>query len=651
MKCSATAYNPTMHSAWFDNTVAWIGAHPLAAGLLIALIAFSDAVILLGAIVPALPLMIAIGVLIGMGEISGPYAVICASAGAFLGDGISFWVGRRWGDALRGIWPFRRYPQLLERGENLFQRNAFKSILIARYVGAVRPFVPAIAGMANMPMPQYMRASGIACVSWAVLFLLPGWALGQAYDAVAAVADKLVLVLLGLMSALALGWAVVLYTWRWFALHADSLLARLLAWSHRHPFLGRHAAALIDRRRPETAPLLLLALCLFGVAWLWAWFSAALLVHGGPLQLDRDIYAFMFALRNPLADRLMASLAGVGSAPVLGMASAAACLWLLWRRRWLAAMHWMAAIAVGFALTEALAAAVNMPRPPTASAGFGFPSIAVTMTTVVFGFFAVLIARELPGRQRIWPYLVTGLATALVGFARLYLGAHWLSDIIGGVLLGAIWVLIIGIAYRRHSERSFWMRPLGWTFYGSIVLASVWFAPRHANALLEKFDPPPPSEVLTMQQWSTRGIQHLRTRFDLEIAGDLGTLKDRLLAQGWRMQSSADWLDALRLLDDDLAPKDRAVLPLALDAHPEALLLRRPSAANPHRMEVLRIWPAPARLDTAQPLWVARHDVMRLRKRLHLLTLWTPDPPDQRLPQDLQALGKGGALQVQIHPR
>jgi membrane protein DedA with SNARE-associated domain len=64
---------------------------------------------------------------------------------------ISYWVGRRWGDRLRGIWPFSRYPQLLERGETLFRRNAFKSILVARYVGAIRPFVPAIAGIARMP--------------------------------------------------------------------------------------------------------------------------------------------------------------------------------------------------------------------------------------------------------------------------------------------------------------------------------------------------------------------------------------------------------------------------------------------------------------------------------------------------------------------
>lgn len=190
-----------MDSSWIDATLAWIAAHPVLAGAVIFLIAFCDAVIILGAIVPALPLLFAVGVFIGLGQISGPYAVAAAALGAFAGDGISYWIGRRWGDRLRGIWPFSRYPQLLDRGENLFRRNAFKSILIARYVGAIRPFVPAIAGMMKMPASRYVQASGIASISWAVLFLAPGWILGEAYDAVAAVAGRLVVVV-GLLAVI-----------------------------------------------------------------------------------------------------------------------------------------------------------------------------------------------------------------------------------------------------------------------------------------------------------------------------------------------------------------------------------------------------------------------------------------------------------------
>ena len=59
-----------MNSPWIDNLLAWIAEHPAAAGGVIFAIAFCDAVILLGAIVPALPLMFAVGVLIGLGGVA-----------------------------------------------------------------------------------------------------------------------------------------------------------------------------------------------------------------------------------------------------------------------------------------------------------------------------------------------------------------------------------------------------------------------------------------------------------------------------------------------------------------------------------------------------------------------------------------------------
>jgi membrane protein DedA with SNARE-associated domain len=69
-----------------------------------------------GIIVPALPLLFAVGTLIGLGHLDGPYAITCAALGAFAGDAMSFWIGHRWGAAMRELWLFRRYPQLLDRG-------------------------------------------------------------------------------------------------------------------------------------------------------------------------------------------------------------------------------------------------------------------------------------------------------------------------------------------------------------------------------------------------------------------------------------------------------------------------------------------------------------------------------------------------------
>lgn len=625
-----------MDSSWIDGLLAWIAAHPLLAGVAVFAIAFSDAVIVLGAIVPALPLMIALGVLIGLGQLNGPYTIICAALGALAGDGLSYWVGRHWNERLRGFWPFSRYPQLLERGENLFRRNAFKSILIARYVGAVRPFVPAVAGMAQMPVGQWLRASGIACVSWAVLFLLPGWMLGQAYDAVAAVAGRLLVVLALLVFTLGLVWAIVLYTYRWSASRLDGWMASLLDWSGRHPLLGQYAVGVLDPRRREAVPLAVLAVMLLALGWGGFVLMMVVLAHGEPLQLDLAIHQAMLALRNPLADYPLAALASLGDWQVLLPAIGLGMGYLVWRRRWMAAGHWLLALALGLVFTELLTATVDVVRPPSASSGFGFPSVAVTMATITFGFFAVLIGRELPGRNRVWPYLLSGAVVTTIGFARLYLGAHWFSDVLGGMLFGLFWLLLLGIAYRRRFNRGFWITPVSWLFYGGFALAAIWYAPRDIEAKLAKFEPAAlPSQSMPLSEWEGDGWRQLPARrnefdddqrwpLDVQAAGDLAQLRVRLEAAGWRVQPQAGWEQALQMLDMDANAGRVPVLPAALDTRVETLLMLRPGHA-PDQIHALRLWPSAERLQPGDlPLWLGTAQTLQFQHHLRLFGLWRP---------------------------
>ncbi|MDV3467634.1 VTT domain-containing protein [Stenotrophomonas sp. C3(2023)] len=625
-----------MDSSWIDATLAWIAAHPVLAGAVIFLIAFCDAVIVLGALVPALPLLFAVGVFIGLGQISGPYAVACAALGAFAGDGISYWIGRRWGDRLRGIWPFSRYPQLLERGELMFRRNAFKSILVARYVGAIRPFVPAIAGMMKMPVSRYVQASGMACLSWAVLFLIPGWVLGEAYDAVAAVAGRLVVVVGLLGVILGLVWAIVLYSYQWSASRMDNWLARLLAWSQRHPRLGRYSVSVFDPQRRESVPLAMLALMLLLLGWAWFVLLMVVVAHGEPLSVDLWVHQTMLALRNPLADHPMAALASLGAWQVLLPATAAGMGYLLWRRRWMAAAHWLAALAFGLALTKLLGTTVDVVRPPHASSGFGFPSVSVTMATITFGFFAVLIARELPGRTRVWPYLVSGVVVSLIGFARLYLGAHWLSDVVGGMLFGTFWLLVLGIAYRRRFNRSFWVKPAAWLFYGTFAVAALWYAPRNIPVKLDRFEPAQPAPVaMDAQLWWQQGWQQMPPRrnefdddqrwpLDVQVAGPLAPLQAKLEAQGWRAQEQAGWEEALQMLEKNTAPRELPVLPATLDTQVESLLMVR-DGEREDELFVLRLWPAGHVLQPGdQPLWLGSAQTLRHTRHFKWIGMWHP---------------------------
>ena len=628
-----------MNSATLDALVAWIGAHPIAAGLVIFLVVFCDALVILGIVVPAVPILFAVGTLVGLGMVDGTYAIVCAALGAFAGDGISFVVGHHYGDRLKRFWPFSKHPDWLASGEVFFKRHGLKGIVIARYVGAVRPFVPAIAGMLRMPLRQYVPASLFASLTWGAAFVLPGWIFGASIDLFAAIAGRLAIVI-GILLVVLLGiWFGVTVAYRWFAPRATSLLERALAWSHRHPVAGRFSEALIDPNRPESASLLLLAMLLIFAGW--AFFSMLIVVggNGDPLPLDLAVHHALFALRTPLADHLMAMLATLGDWQVLAPASVLVFAWLMWRRRRIAAWHWVAAIAFGLALTAALGFLMDVPKPPatTAVAGFSFPSGPVTMAMVVYGFFAVLIAREMPGRKRAWPYVLAGLLVALIGFARLYFGAHWLTDVLGGALLGMGWIALLGIAYRRRVTRSFWVRPIATLFFAAVAVAGVWHGNRSAPDTLARFDPPQMREDIARDEWWRDGWARLPARrnefrnrsawpLNVQYAGALAPLQARLHEAGWQPAATAGWKDLLRLLDKDADAKTLPVLPASHNGRADALLLSRPGR-DPETRDVLHLWPAPLRLQPGNiPVWQGTVATVQLEHRLGLFSYWQMQP-------------------------
>ncbi len=624
-----------MNSATLDALVAWIGAHPIAAGAVIFAVAFCDALVILGIAVPAVPILFAVGTLVGLGLVDGTYAIICAGLGALFGDGVSFVVGHYYGDRLKRLWPFSRHPDWLASGETFFKRHGLKGIIIARYVGAVRPFVPAIAGMLRMPVRQYLPASAIASMSWGAAFVVPGWIFGASIDLFAAIAGRLAIVLAILLVVLMAIYFGVTLAYRWFAPRTTSLLERALAWSHRHPVLGRFSEALIDPNRPESASLALLAMLLIAAGW--AFFSLLVMLagQGEPLPLDLAVHHALFGLRTPLADHLMAMLAALGDWQVLAPASTLVFAWLLWRRRRIAAWHWLAAIGFGMALVAALGFLLDVPKPPatTAVAGFSFPSGPVTMATVVYGFFAVLIAREMPGRKRAWPYSLAGLLVALIGFSRLYFGAHWLTDVLGGALLGMGWIALLGIAYRRRVTRSFWVRPIATLFFVAVLIAGLWHGTQSAPETLARFDPPEMREDIASTDWWREGWKQLPTRrnefrnrtawpLNVQYAGSLPTLRTRLREAGFEMSESASWKALLRTLDKDATAETLPILPASHNGRADALLMSRPGKEAGTR-DVLHLWPAPLRLQPGNvPVWQGTIATVRLERRLGLFSLW-----------------------------
>lgn len=197
-----------MDSTLLDPALGWIAAHPYWAYLIVALIAFCESLAIVGLIVPGALLLFGVGALIGSGELALWPTLISAAIGAILGDGISFWLGYHYRQHLADLWPFNRYPKLMARGIRFFERHGGKSILFGRFVGPVRPIIPAVAGMMHMSVPKYISINLLSAMAWAPAYLLPtAFLVGYAKEEVAVVTSNLIVFLI---SIAAVAWLMLL---------------------------------------------------------------------------------------------------------------------------------------------------------------------------------------------------------------------------------------------------------------------------------------------------------------------------------------------------------------------------------------------------------------------------------------------------------
>jgi undecaprenyl-diphosphatase len=118
---------------------------------------------------------------------------------------------------------------------------------------------------------------------------------------------------------------------------------------------------------------------------------------------------------------------------------------------------------IGALLDELAKALVARPRPSAALVSVttrhlfdpSFPSGHVVFYCSYFGFLFGLayLGRNRAPRSSRLAMILPVIPIVLVGISRVYLGAHWPSDVLGGYLLSAAWLPLLFFAYRRAKER------------------------------------------------------------------------------------------------------------------------------------------------------------------------------------------------------
>ncbi|MDJ0390289.1 DedA family protein [Roseomonas sp. E05] len=165
-------------SAFATTVSAWIAAHPGWTWMVAFLVAASEAVVVVGALVPGTPILMAIGAAASLGHTSLWGVVAAAVAGAVVGDGLSYWLGHRHRNRLLRGWPFATRPALLARGEGFFRRWGALGVAAARFLPGVRAVVPVIAGMLGMGPATFYLANILSALVWAPVHILPGALVG-----------------------------------------------------------------------------------------------------------------------------------------------------------------------------------------------------------------------------------------------------------------------------------------------------------------------------------------------------------------------------------------------------------------------------------------------------------------------------------------
>ena len=586
-------------------------------------------------VVPGVMIMLGAGALIATGSLDFWPTCLSAIAGAIVGDGFSYWLGYRYRDHIRAVWPFKRYPEQLDQGVQFFERYGAKSVVLGRFFGPVRAVVPLVAGIMQMAPRRFVLANVGSALAWAPAYLAPGIVFGASLQLAAEAAARLVILLLILT---ALVWISVWGTNRlfwWVSPRANMWVQTLLRWANIHPKVGRVAQALANPDHPEAATLTALAAALLGATAVVGASLGAGLLGAQKLALNGIALDLGQSLHTPLANHLMVSLSELGSPIVLSTLTVGVFAYLQWRRRRRDAGYWLAACGFALVATPALAWLLQVPHPElglTLHWPWSFPSPAVLGATLTYGFLAIMLSRDIVGAGRWLPYAAAVVIVLSVALARLYFGTEWLSDVVGSLALGLVWISALGLAFHRHSRGA-----RHWTGLALVALLSAGCS-LAASSLgwhtteLQRYAPHLPTQDISVAQWRQRDCdllpshrkdlwrRHDRGRpFDLAYAGDLKPLAEAMAAQGWQRADMLAWGNAMKLLSPSLPLSELPVIPHVHDGHHETLALVK-DASDEQRL-VLRLWKSPCYIGAEIPVWVGSVTALRKENIVDFMSL------------------------------
>lgn len=422
---------------------------------LIGLGSLLEAFFLTGVVVPGTLIVDAGGILVQRGLLDFFDLAWFVAIGSVLGSELSYWTGKLAINRLPGRQRIGD-SAVFVRAKGLFDKRGEMALVIGRFLGPVAGLVPLAAGMAEMDRRQFLIWNIVGSIPYALTHVAVGYFLGDVMGRIGGSLTR-VAVLTGivLLTVFVL-WSILhsalrLLPFAWMVLSAALRnLADIPAVRCRidaHPDAARWVLARADRTAFSGLTLSLLAVIFIYISAVWLDSVFEFVVGSTVFQLDTRLAELIHHFQLPGPIRIASLITSVGGWQVVLPVVSAALIWLLIEGR-RALAKGLAVSVIGNTFSVAmLKLAFGRPRSPLglfAETSGSFPSGHAAVSVAAYGMLMYVIWRT--GRLRTeTALLLAGLIAFAIGASRIYLIEHYLSDVLNGWLVGALWVTV-GVA-------------------------------------------------------------------------------------------------------------------------------------------------------------------------------------------------------------
>jgi membrane protein DedA with SNARE-associated domain/membrane-associated phospholipid phosphatase len=377
------------------------------------------------------------------------------AAAAILGDSIGYQLGRYLGSGwlIQHGRRFRLRQEYLDRVEEFFAHHGGKAVFASHFTHLMRALMPFVAGASRMRYRHFLIFNAAGCIVWATTFVMLGYFVGASWH----MAEKWIgrsseIIGGAILIAIALGWL-----WRWLVRHEAEVTRRWRS-SVEHPRVAamrRRFAPWLEFLRYRLSPqgylglqLTMGLMFLIGSCWLFGGIAEDVM-HGDPLTIiDKNVAEWVHERTTPGMLAVMQLITNLASLAWMAGVASLTVLVLWWKRYWYHLLAFLLVLPGGMILAFLLKIAFHRSRPSFEDSilifqSYSFPSGHTMAATLLYGMFAVLGVIAIHSwRWRVLIVISACVMVLLVGFSRVYLSAHYLSDVLGAISAGLAWLAL-----------------------------------------------------------------------------------------------------------------------------------------------------------------------------------------------------------------